>query len=588
MKPFHILKSWINSNPTAASCLVLWLAVLGVYAQIWSFDFVNWDDSGYVRDNWIVLQGLNLETFWWSLSALDMANWHPVTWWSYLLDISLFGPNPSAFHVENLAWHGVNSVSLYLLLLGATRNQLPSLLSAVVFAVHPLHVESVAWIAERKDLLSAFFLFATLWQYWKYIQYKRRKNFWAGVLFAALGTMAKPTLVSLPLLLLIVDYWPGDRLVFEGWRAREGVVRNFRKLTSRCLEKWPFFLVAGVSGALTLLAQTRGGSMRMLQDLTFSERLANAVTSYFEYLVATAFPVQLSFMYLYRHREVGELIVASTVLLCVSIYAFRKRGAFLAGWAWFLVSLIPVIGLMQVGDQARADRYMYLPMIGLTTMLFFFEGAKSFQDWKSSPLIARAAIIIALFAGAALAWSQVGTWRNTETMVTNALAVDPENYVAHTVLSQLSVAQGLRKPAIYHADSALAIAPTSPAAGAAANAVAALFLQRGEYDLAKQYLEKALRAKPVSALTFYSLGEIAIHRGDYAEASELYTQAVEVDPNFAAAYNNLGIAYRMEGKFGLAVDAFQRAVELNPRNELARENLRIDRMRFEEPLEEED
>lgn len=572
-----MLRLTLLARPALLGCLLLVLAVLAIYGQTWAFDFVGWDDDKYVRDHRMVLQGLSLHTAWWALTSFDMSNWHPLTWWSYLLDVSLFGPDPAALHLENMLWHAANSVLLYLLFMRATGRPLPALLLALLFAIHPLHVESVAWIAERKDLLSAFFLLATLWQYDNYLRSRRRLHFWLSVVLGAMGMLAKPMLVTLPLLLLVYDYWPGTRLRFPRnatWRSR------LRLLLQGCLQKWPFFLLAGAEAVITLLAQSRGGSMRMLSMVSPLERLANALVSYAEYVWTTLWPFQLSFMYIYRSREPWELLLALVLLAAITLYALRQRGAAMAGWLWFLLSLVPVIGLIQVGDQLRADRYMYIPMIGLGMLLCYGSERLANQRWSALPVPVRWGLPPLALALLVLAWLQTGTWRNAETLYSHALRQDPSNYIAHALLAQHHGRQERRLQTLTHADAAIRLRPQSPAAASAANAAASLLMRQKDYALAETYIETALRADADNADSYYNLGEIALRRGRYVEAIRLYQRTVELAPTYSAAYNNLGIAHRLNGDLASAVSAFERAVEFDPLNQTARRNLVADQARM--------
>lgn len=569
-----MIKKLGASHQTLASCLLLVLAVLAIYGQTWGFDFVNWDDDEYVRDHHVLLQGLSLQALWWGLTTFDMSNWHPLTWWSYLLDVTLFGLSAAAMHLENALWHALNSVLLYLLFARATARQLPSLLLALLFAIHPLHVESVAWIAERKDVLSTFFLLATLWQYWRYLQHRQRVYYWLSVLLAALGMMTKPMLVTLPLLLLIFDYWPSGRLQFDsGWRA------GLRRLSGLCLEKWPFFALAGMGAMLTLLAQSRGGSMRTLSMVAPLERIINALVSYSEYILTTLLPFKLSFMYVYRARAAWELALALALLSALTFYAARRRGPVLAGWLWFLISLLPVIGLIQVGDQLRADRYMYVPMIGLAMMALF--GGLQRASWSALPAAGRWGLVLSGVALMVLAWMQTGTWRNPDTLLLHALRQDPGNHIAHTLLAQRYGELGQREPALAHADAAIRLRPQSPAAARAANAAASLLLRNKEYALAQAYLQTALRADAAYADSYYNLGEIALRGGRYTEAMRLYEYAIELAPDYSEAYNNLGIACRLSGDLPRAVAAFEKAVALDPLNATALRNLESGQARLQ-------
>lgn len=560
----------LSASKVLLSLLLIGALVLLVFGQTASFEFLEWDDPGYVRDNPKVLAGLSLTSFAWAWTSLDMVNWHPLTWWSYLLDLRLFGPNPGAMHLVNVALHGLNSSLLCLLLLRWGIRPALALLAGAIFAVHPLHVESVAWIAERKDLLSAFFLLALLLVWDRYVRHGQRHHYWSAVLLAALGLMAKAMLVTLPVLLLLLDGWPYARLRSPG----QTCFRD-RLLRARCVEKLPFLLLAAVCAGLTLMAQGSGGAMRPIEEVSLIDRVLNALTAYAAYLGQTLLPLEQSFIYLFKPPSLLWALLSLLLLGWISAYAIKQKGASLVGWLWFVVSLLPVIGLIKVGDHARADRYMYLPMIGLLLMLVTIRWPISVAERlgaKGSRLALAAATLVVL-ALAVTAQRYTSYWRNSETLFQRALAIDPDNHVAHTLLAATFERRSSPQRVYDHAQAALRLAPNSVAAANAAISASNVALKQGNETLAANYLTRAMAAAPNFAKPHYNRGTQLLRLGDPAAAIEQFERAIALGSRSSENYNNYGAALLQLGQRSQASAAFANAVRLDPDNRQARNNL---------------
>jgi Tfp pilus assembly protein PilF len=560
-------------TPTAVRLLHVLLIcslVFLVFGQTVTFDFLEWDDNEYVRDNPRVLAGLTTSSLVWALTSFSEANWHPLTWWSYLLDISLFGPKAGALHLVNVALHAVNSALVYLLFVRLGLRPLLALLAAAVFAVHPLHVESVAWIAERKDLLSAFFLLALLLVWDRYARTGRRRDYGLALLLAALGLMAKAMLVTLPCLLLLLDAWPYARLRTPGqhwWRDR--------LLLKRCIEKLPFLALALGCAWLTLLAQSAGGAIRPLEQVSLADRLMNALVSYAAYLGQMVVPVSQSFLYVFRPPAPLSAFASLALLGLITWWAMKQKGAARAGWLWFLVTLLPVIGLIKLGDHARADRYMYLPMIGLLLMLASATLpvrvlARIGVSGRRLLLAAGVALVLAL---ALSAYRYTGYWRNSETLFQHGLAVDPENHVAHTLLAATYEYRGQPQATFSHAEAALRLAPNSVAAASAAISASNAALMLGDEALARRYLERAIAAAPALAKPHYNLGTQWLRLGEPAAALAHFERAIALDSRSSENYNNYGVALLQLGRRTQASAAFATALRNEPDNRQARQNL---------------
>lgn len=564
-----------GTEASKAVRLLLLLCIGGliafVFLQSGQFEFLEWDDSSYILENQQVLDGLNLQTFSWALQSLYMANWHPVTWWSYQIDISLFGLNPGAMHLENMLLHVINSLLVYALFIRYKIRPLPALLAAAVFAVHPLHVESVVWISERKDLLSAFFLLALLLVWDRYIRTGRVLDYCMVLVLAVLGTMAKPMLVTLPVLLLLLDAWPYARL-----RSGNGSWFCDRQLLLRCAEKIPFGILAAFCAVLAIVAQDSGHAISTLDEVGLAHRLGNAAVSYVIYLVQTIVPPhEQSFMYIDPLAGLISIAGALTALGLVTWWAVKQGGAVLVGWLWFLVTLLPVIGLIKVGVHSRADRYMYLPMIGLLLMLAStisfnpFFARLSVKAWRLLWTLACAVVLIQACA----AYRYASYWRDSESLFKHALSITPDNYVAHTLLAISYGKRGEPEKTILHADRVLQLVPRSSPAVSVAMSASNAAISMGKQGLARQYLEYGIASKPQFPTAHYNMGTLELGQGNLEAAIRELKLAIALKPGYSEAYNNLGVALLQEGRKEEASAAFFAAVRTNPNNKGARQNL---------------
>ena len=565
------------ASPVASLLHVLLICSLValVFGQTGGFGFLEWDDNGYVRDNPRVLAGLTASSFFWALTSFEMGNWHPLTWWSYLLDVRLFGPRAGAMHLVNVFFHALNSILLYVLFVRLRMRPLLALLAAAVFAVHPLHVESVVWIAARKDLLSTFFLLILLLAWDRYLRHGRPRDYGLALGLAALGLMAKAMLVTLPFLLLLLDGWPYARLRSPGqpWFTD-------RLLRARLVEKLPFLALAAACGWLTLLAQSAGGAIRPLEQVSLADRLGNAVVAYATYLFQTVAPVSQSFLYLFRPPELMGVVGALVLLGLVSWWAVKRQGAVLTGWLWFLISLLPVIGLIKLGDLARADRYMYVPMIGL---LLFLGCARAPVDefnrlGSTAQRLLLAGGVAMVLSLAFAAHRYAGYWRDSETLFQHGLTVDPANHVAHTLLAATYERRSLAQATFTHAEAALRMAPHSVAASSAAISASNAALLLGDESLARRYLDRAIAAAPTFAKPHYNLGTLLLRGGNPAASTAHFERAIALDRRSSEFYNNYGVALLQLGRRAEAGAAFATAVRNDPGNRQARDNQRRSEM----------
>jgi Flp pilus assembly protein TadD len=545
-------------------CAILAIAVLAVYARTVGFTFVGLDDPNYVARNPHVLGGPSLEGIAWAFTTTHEANWHPLTWISLMIDARLGGGSPRAFHLTNLVLHLVNALLVYFVLIRMTGFRWRSALVAAWFAVHPLHVESVAWVVERKDLLSALFgLLAVL----AYLGYARRpavSRYSLVFLAFALSLLAKPMLVTLPLLLLVADFWPLHRL---------GPVPGLLRGWSPLWEKVPMLVLSAASSAATVHAQSSSGSLIALETFPLGVRLANAAVSCATYLVKAVWPAPLAVPYPYRPDALTPLKVgaALALLLGISALSWRARARrpwLLAGWSGYLVALLPVIGIVQVGTQAMADRYTYLPLLGPFVMI----------AWTAADLLkpeagARRRAIAATLAGgttialAATAWVQAGHWRGAESLFAHARAATGRNAVAASGLGLVRFEQGRIEEAIGLYREALAISPTF----ADAHANLALALARtGRFDEAEEHYRKALGMRPKEPLMYVNLGVVLLQTGKLEEAADLFRRALTMSPDDPVAHRWLGVILLRDGRSEEAVRHLDEAVRLEPSDPGAR------------------
>jgi hypothetical protein len=507
---------------------LLVLLVLAVFLQVGNHSFVNFDDPQYVYENPHVQRGLTKESLAWAFTSTGQANWHPLTWLSHMTDVELFGLDAGWHHRVSVLFHLLNTVLLFLVLQRMTGGLWQSAFVAGLFGVHPLHVESVAWVAERKDVLSAFFWMLSLWAYAAYAERKGAARYGLVVSFFFLGLLSKPMVVTLPFVLLLLDYWPLGRM------------NRFLDLLA---EKAPLFLLSVGSCAATYAAQQREGAIPPADLFPLAVRVANAVVSYVRYLGKTVWPASLTVFYPHPWRTADSIPFlavagASTGLVALTALALRdamRRPYLLVGWFWFVGTLIPVIGLVQVGGQAMADRYTYLPLIGLFIMVAW--GIPDLLDrWRLRTRLAGAAGGVVLLALAAGAWFQVSHWKNSVALFGHAARVSSPNALAHYYLGNALGAEGRTDEAIF------------------------------------QYLQ-ALTVNPYYFEARYNLANALETAGRNEDAIANYREVLRLKPGLAEAHNNLGIALADTGRLEEAISHFREALRLAPGSADAIRNL---------------
>jgi Flp pilus assembly protein TadD len=563
--------------PSVAVCGLLLLAVVLVFGQTVGFDFVNFDDNYYVYDNPHLAPSLSGQDVLWAFTATDAGNWHPLTWLSYMLDYQLYGPKPWGYHLTNVLLHAATAITLFLVLRRMTGDFWPSAFVAAVFAVHPLRAESVAWVSERKDVLSGLFFMLTLAAYVGYVRrpFSLARYSLVAVLFA-LGLMAKPILVTLPFVLLLLDYWPLGRIALPiagnlagGWggscTATPGATGQLspQQMGRLLVEKLPLLALSGASCVATSVAQE--GALVRLDFLPLGVRAANALISYVTYVGQFFYPLGLAVFYPHHGDKLaGWAIVGALLLLsgiCVAAVVWRRRCPYVfVGWYWYVGMLVPVIGLVQVGLQAMADRYTYLPQIGLAVALAW--GAKrAFASWPHRGRLLGGASALGLVALMGCAFHQTSFWRNSETLWNRATESTRDNAVAYANLGADLTEQGRTAEAIVQIEKALAIQPDY--ADAHNNLGMALAHCQRVDEAITQY-RKALELNPDFADAHNNLGNTLARNGRLDEAIIHLRRALELKPDFAKVHNNLGSALHAMGRDAEAIVHLRTATELNP------------------------
>lgn len=544
--------------------LALAFAVLTVVGQTLRHDFVGYDDPIYILDNPHIAGGLTLESIRWSLTGTLGANWFPLTFMSHALDLTMFGRAPGGHHATNLLLHLANTLLLYAALFRMTGAIGRSAAVAALFAVHPLHVESVAWVTERKGLLAGlFFMLALL----AYERYTRKPAAWRYALVAlafVLGLMSKASAITLPFLLLLLDLWPLERIPRT---------RPFAPALSRlALEKLPLLLIALAGAAITVWAQSTGGAVKTLEAMPVLYRIGNAIAAYGAYVRMTLWPTGLAPLYPHPGANLDWSMVAAAALALLAITAvaivlLAKRSYLFVGWCWFLGMLVPVIGLVQVGGQAYADRYTYLPLIGL-----FIAGvwllADALQARRPLVQISVATAIVLLFAG--VAWVQTRYWRDSYTLYSRALAVTENNAVMHNNMGSLLLSDGHPNLALQHLRAAIDIKPDY--ALALVNLADATRVA-GDLETAFEYYARALDVAPDSAVIRNNYALSLLQAGHLPQAVVVLREGLAIVPDDATLHNSLGAVYLRQGRVGEAAQAFREALRLRPEYVSARENL---------------
>jgi tetratricopeptide (TPR) repeat protein len=624
-------------------CLFLVVSIAVVYGQTTGFSFVDYDDPVYVSDNPRVLEGLTWDGVKWAFTTTYRSYWAPLIWLSLMLNREIFGVGAGGFHLVNVVLHIANTVLLFWVLRRYSGALWSSFFAAAIFGLHPLRVESVAWITERKDVLSALFWMLTMLAYVRYLEGPTVKRYVAICVLYALGLMAKPMLVTLPFVLLIMDYWPLQRLRTEGvWRQGGSEAASGVPVSRLILEKLPLIVLSMLSSMITVIAAKSGGAIAKFNMFSFGYRIGNALVAYCDYILKMFRPVGLAVLYPHPWAQQAGWKIAASVALLLAITAavilLRRRRYLLAGWLWYLGTLVPVIGLVQVGEQAMADRFTYIPLTGVSIMLVWAV-ADIVAGWRYKAVFAGVVGSVLIAVLGVLTFRQVGHWRDTITLFTHAAAVTTDNYVAHsslgvsyaekgdieTAMREFEIAlkmkpkdtgtlynvakglalQGRTGEAIECYNSVLALAPGDagayyaialieadrgeveraislyrkglefhPENGDLHGGLGSLLLQMGRVDEAIVELETAVRLKADSAICA-NLGMALLIKGDSTGAMMNFNKAIRINPNNAEAHYNLGNAYLSQSRLAMAAGEYRKAIGARPNYAKAYGNLAV-------------
>jgi len=516
-----------TTTSTVLLAALLIAATIAIFLPVTTFDFIYYDDDTYVFENPAVQQGITGESITWAFTTNHASNWHPLTWLSHMLDCTLFGLNPAGHHLTNLLLHAANAMLLFLLLLGMTGARWQSLFVAVLFAFHPLHVESVVWISERKDVLSTFFWMLTLLAYAGYVKRPNAPRYILVLLAFALGLLAKQMLVTLPFVLLLLDVWPLQRF-------------QTKKISRLIYEKLPLFALSALMSLVIFVVQQQSLAVK---PLPIAIRSANALSAYMQYIVKMFWPTDLAVLYLQTGNAATEngvyLVFAALVLAGISALALffaKKYGCLFTGWFWFLGTLVPVAGFIQIGYHTHADRYTYIPLIGLF-MVIAWGVPELLSKWRMKkwalPVLG-CAVMAALIPATS---TQLGYWRNSQALFEHTLKVQPENFVIH-------------------------------------NNLGTFFKKQGKEEEAYAHIARAAELNPHYTKARYNLGSMLAARGKLTEAKSCFDAVLQINPKHVKAHTKLGRILLMQGKPDEAVRHLQQALVLNPNYGEARYHLR--------------
>jgi tetratricopeptide (TPR) repeat protein len=565
------MTSKINGNYSVlAICISLAIVTIAVFWQVGNHEFISFDDNDYVTENRQVQDGITLKGIAWAFSEPHAHNWHPLTWISHMLDCQVFGLRPGRHHLVNLFFHVANTLLLFLILRRMTNALWQSAFVAAVFALHPLHVESVAWVAERKDVLSTFFWMLTMGAYVYYVERPGYKRYLLVFVFLVLGLMSKPMLVTLPFVLLLLDYWPLRRLQGEQSSApiaaatSQPARRSKKKQKSRqqsgkdtvqtkgtvelralwpkiralLKEKIPFFIITIVFCFVTFYAQQL--VVKPMELYPLGDRIANALISYISYIGKMLWPLKLSIFYPYAAIALFSWQAVSALLVLLLTTYLTIRGArrfpyLIVGWLWYLGTLIPVIGLVQVGLQSMADRYTYITFIGIFVMVAWGV-PELLNRWRYRKFALATVSVVIFLALTVLTYVQIGYWRNNIALYGHAIAVTtPNSWVENNMGNALNL-QGKKDEAIAHFRKAISISNEADA--------------------------------------HYNLGTVLASQGKLDEAINQFRESISISPGYAKAHNNLGNALLYQGRLDEAIASYREALRLNPDYEMALKNLK--------------
>ena len=579
-----MMNSGFHRHRILLLCLVLTLATLSLFWRVQHHGFVNFDDDLYVTANPRVQAGLTVDGIIWAFTTIHASNWHPLTWLSHMLDCHLFGLSPGAHHFTNVLLHIANTLLLFLAFRWMTHAVWKSAFVAALFALHPLHVESVAWIAERKDLLSTFFWLLTMGLYLHYVKRPGYTRYLLVFVSFSFGLMAKPMLVTLPFVLLLLDYWPLGRLelVHQGLTTQKSIRKHEiywpkgAVVLRLVLEKIPLLSLTALSSVVTFLAQRSGGALESLGTMPLNVRLTNAFVTYMRYVEKTIWPHDLAVFYPHPGPNLPLWQVAGAVLSLLAITllvlrAVRSHPHLITGWLWYLGTLVPVIGIVQVGAHAMADRYTYVPLIGLFIVMAW--GLPDLLPRRPHGRFILTSSALVVIIGFMICSSlQVRCWQNSSTLFQHTLDVTTNNWLAHNNMGLAVASGGDSAGALAHYRQSLRINPKNAQAH---NNLGIALVQHKSPREAGLHFEAALHLKPDFAEAHYNLGGLLLNYGALDDAVFHYHQAVQNEPDDPQIHNNMANALLRRGDVCEAISHYREALRLEPESAATLQNLEV-------------
>lgn len=542
-------------------CILIVAGVFGLFGKVSNYDFITYDDGVYILENGNIQSGLTKEMLLWALTTFYASNWHPLTWVSHSLDIQFCGLNPGCHHMINVLFHTLNSLLLYLFLRKMTNKPAHSFFVACLFAFHPSHVESVAWIAERKDVLSTFFLMALFYTYAYYVK-KPSISKYIGMLFLfTCGIMSKPMVVTAPFILLLLDFWPLNRI------SSDNTKKMFVHILHLSKEKIPFFLLSCLAGVLTFWAQSNWGAVVTLEKIPLYVRLSNSIVSYIRYIGKLFYPRNLAVFYPFPQSVETEIVLPALccliALTILSVISFRRFPFLIVGWFWFVGTLVPVIGLVQVGSQSMADRYTYLPYIGLFIIIAWSVSHLA-EKFNFPRLLVSLSGIIVIALCMWTTWNQLTFWQNSETLFSHAIDITSDNTVAHDNLGSIAFKKEDYHKAEWHFRESLRINPRN--INAINNLGGCLYKQQ-RYSESLLLFLKSYSLNPRSGIA-YNIANCYLKLGQFEKAVEYFEIAIEKEPTLVDAHKMLGIVLFQRGDYQAAVDHFSFFILHKPENSM--------------------
>ena len=580
------------------------IVTLAVFYQVASHGFIEFDDDDYITENMMVQRGISSESVLWSFKATEAHNWHPLTWLSHMLDYELYGLNPKGHHLTSLFFHLVNTFLLWVLLRRISDAPWRSLIVAALFALHPLHAESVAWASERKDVLSAFFCMLTLLAYVLYVEKPSPKTYILSLIFFCLGLMAKPMLVTVPLMLLLLDYWPLNRFALVEKQRHQDSMEikskkrskkhkrtnlsaensvssrspgksniDITKVQSLIIEKVPFFILTLASSLITVQAQQK--VIKTLESYPLDARISNMFLTYFRYIGKMIWPDNLSIFYPYKKYLLTDwkviLAILGFIMITITVIKLRKYPYLAIGWFWYVITLIPVIGIVQVGLQSMADRYTYIPLIGIFVIV-----AWGLSDLLSNIPKQRVVFIVAtvliVSVLAVTAWRQLKHWETSYSLYEHAVSVTKENSWAHYNLGLEQVKHGNADIALKNFEASLRIKPNQKDV---LLSIGTIFAERGDRERALQYYNHALALDPDFLKAHINIGSVLLEQGAPDKAIVHFNKSQKIAPDNSDAYYLSGLAHSKIGEYRIAYELYNKALELNPDHLKAHNSLGI-------------